>query len=107
MIGGPDVRHHLTLVLTMRALVLLPVLAWAVAQEGVPAALAQAEGAAALGRVEHLVTPPNLLADPPRRVLYAVHGDEDYASAFAVAPAGIRSHERAIAAVLSIPAASI
>ena len=37
-------------------------------------------------RVEGLVNPSFLIADPARRVLYVVHGDGEHASAFAVDP---------------------
>jgi 6-phosphogluconolactonase (cycloisomerase 2 family) len=39
-----------------------------------------------IGRCEGLDNPSFLLTDPGRRTLYAVHGDRDYASAFAVDP---------------------
>ncbi len=42
------------------------------------------EGWVPVARASNLVNPSYLLADQARRVLYAVHGDEDYASAFAV-----------------------
>ena len=39
-------------------------------------------------RVHGLPNPSFLVGDPARRVLYAVHGDDDHASAFAVEPDG-------------------
>jgi 6-phosphogluconolactonase (cycloisomerase 2 family) len=39
-----------------------------------------------VGRFEGLDNPSYLLSDPDRQVLYAVHGDGDHASAFAVDP---------------------